>query len=144
MIAEMPTSHEEQANKQLNERLSTSEHYQAEEVLEIQKLSRKLFPLGYELDQQDTDAFRALCRLSQIDLRPVAAITSHRRIIGPVIVAMKKISRPFVLLIMRNILEGIQEFASWVVFLLAQHHVLLKRSASEQRAVSMNDRLGIR
>lgn len=65
------------------------------------------------------ERLRRLCQLWDVDLRPARAITSHRRVIGPVIVAAKRLLFPIVRFFMHDTLRQQREFNATAIALLA-------------------------
>jgi len=65
------------------------------------------------------ERLRRLCQLWDVDLRPAREITSHRRFIGPVIVAAKRLLFPIVRFFMQDTLRQQREFNATAIALLA-------------------------
>ena len=110
---------EQQISSTLTARLNQNQLYNLSEVDQIASYPFRLFPTDFELTEDETTKMRALCTLSQCQLRPATSITSHRRFIGPVIVFIKKLSWPFIKLHLKETLAGIQGFQSWNVKTIA-------------------------
>lgn len=117
----MDLSLEQRAKDALSSRLKTSANYSAQEISEIAKLERKLFP-HQAIDKETTELFRRLCALSNIRLLPSREITSHRPIVGPLIVAIKRISYPFIRVHLKGVIEALEEFCAWSVYAHAKSH----------------------
>lgn len=104
----------------LAQRLQGNGHFNSSEISEISEYPFRLFPKGFVLTANETTKMRAMATLSQCQLKPAAAITSHRRFIGPCIVFIKKLSWPFIKLHLKDTLAGIQGFQSWTVKTVAE------------------------
>lgn len=63
---------------------------------------------------------RRLCQLWEVDLKPAAKITSHRPLIGPCIVAAKRLVFPVVRFFMRETLKQQRDFNAAVVEAVAR------------------------
>jgi hypothetical protein len=85
------------------------------ELEDISKLEHRLFPVDFELDKQQTEDLRALCSLSQTGLRQNLKITSHRPLIGPLIVFGKRILWRIVQVLLKETFAGTQEFNARLV-----------------------------
>lgn len=104
----------------LAQRLRENVHFNQSEIAEIAEYPFRLFPKGFALTANETTKMRAMATLSQCQLKPAAGITSHRRVIGPCIVFIKKLSWPFIKLHLKDTLAGIQGFQSWTVKTVAE------------------------
>jgi len=93
--------------------------YAARDVAYIARLDRR--PLGPEaqVDPQTLDQLRVLCRTWDVDFI-TGAITSHRPVIGRVIVAAKKLLLPIVRVLLKDTLRKQRDFNAQVVELLAR------------------------
>ena len=67
--------------------------YSADDAAYIAKMQLALCPEGLETSDARLEKLRRLCQLWDVDLR-IRGIASHRRFIGPVIVAAKKLIYP--------------------------------------------------
>ena len=110
----------QEAKIKFKKRLVSNQNYTEEEVNEIKSLNTSLFGKTTRIDLELSKTFRSLAKLSQCELKPSTEIRSHRKIIGPVIVFLKKLSWPLIKAHLKNTLEGQQEFNSWTVYALAQ------------------------
>ncbi len=120
------------AREALAERLEKRTNVNFEEIEEVSTLSRRLFPVGLELDFRTLERFRALASFSQFQLLPHTQITSHRRFLGPIIVALKRLSWPILQVHLRKSFEGQQEFNARVVEALA-HNVVATLEGSREK-----------
>lgn len=125
-----PAAVEHSISSHLQERLG--EHYSTTEIEHISALDSALFPADFELNEVDSNTFRSLARLSHCALKP-AHLQSHRKIIGPFIVAVKKLIWKFMKVHLEHAFDGLQEFCSWMVYNQAKQAAeidhLKKRSA---------------
>jgi hypothetical protein len=107
--------------KELEARLKRAGDYDRREISAIEQLDRRLFPKDFKLSTEQTNSFRALCKLSQVELKPARAITSHRKVIGPLIVLLKRLSWPIFKVHLKDTVDGLQEFCAWSVYQQAQN-----------------------
>lgn len=112
----------DRAAANLQNRLRQHASYTNEEIAEISKKNGRLFPRDFQLSTDGTNRFRALCQLSNIQLRPSRQITSHRRYVGWLVVLVKKLTWPLVQFHLKEPFAGIQEFSSWAVTTMAKQH----------------------
>jgi hypothetical protein len=103
-------------------RLKQRSDLNEEEIRNVSELKARLLPEGYELDLPTTERLRLLCRLSQAELRPAASITSHRKLVGPLIVRAKRLLWPLLRAPFKDSFAALDEFNSQVVEFLG--HVL--------------------
>lgn len=73
---------------------------------------------------------RRLCQLWDIDLKPTPNITSHRKIIGPLIVLMKRLAFPIVRFFMRETLRQQRDFNAAVLEAVARITIEQSRRSS--------------
>ena len=87
---------------------------------EIRRVEKLTFLSGgrTELSDDSLDKLRRLCQLWDVDLR-CSGITSHRPVIGPCVVAMKKLLYPFLRVFLKDALQQQREFNAAAVSLLA-------------------------
>lgn len=67
----------------------------------------------------ELEALRRLCQIWDVDLKQ-PAITSHRKFIGPIIVAAKRIVFPILRTFMRDTLRQQRDFNAQAIALLMQ------------------------
>ena len=91
-----------------------------------------LRPVKGQLDISDSELekLRAMCSLWSIELRP-AAITSHRKLIGPLIVAAKRLIFPIVRVFMRDALRQQSSFNAATIALMAELATAKRSDCSE-------------
>lgn len=75
--------------------------------------------VGGEVSDSHLDKLRRLCQLWDLELKP-AAISSHRPVIGPLIVALKRALARVVGVIMREPLAHQRDFNAVTISLLAE------------------------
>jgi hypothetical protein len=91
--------------------------YSAGEVVGIAGHRLRSLDPRARLSEARLEQVRTLCRLWEVDLR-ATAITSHRPLIGPCIVAAKKLLVPFIRLVLGNTLRQQREFNAATLALL--------------------------
>ncbi len=108
---------EEDLAKRVSARMAEGK-YATRDVAYITRLDRR--PLGPDarVDPQTLDQLRVLCRTWDVDFI-TGAITSHRPVIGRVIVAAKKLLLPIVRVLLKDTLRKQRDFNAQVVELLA-------------------------
>lgn len=111
-----PHELEDQIHLRLSTRLNQNSKYTVEEVRRITDLDRSLFPKDFAVSKETSDNLRALANLSQCQLKPAREIRSHRKLLGPVIVALKKLTWPLIKVHLNDTFEGLQEFCSRMVY----------------------------
>lgn len=70
-----------------------------------------------QVTENELNVLRRLCQSWDIELRPLT-ITSHRPIIGPVIVAVKKILFPLVQVFLKDLIRQQRDFNSSAIALM--------------------------
>jgi len=103
----------------LNRRLSNSDEYSAKEIEEVASFSERLFPPDFEITTELTENFRVLTRHSKVELRP-KEISSHRKFVGPIIVAFKSVLFKLMGVILKDTLASQEIFNRYVVKALAK------------------------
>jgi len=109
-----------QVHERLSWRLANNDHYSLDEIEHIATLDRLLFPRSFIIDENLCNRFRRLAMFSQVGLRPARTITSHRKIVGPVIVLLKNLTWPLVKVHLQHTMDALQELHCGIVELLAQ------------------------
>jgi hypothetical protein len=102
----------------LDNRLRSLGHFSAQEIVDVTQKKRTVFPPGFALPSEITDEFRSLAKFAQLELRPAAAITSHRRFIGPLIVALKRLTWPLIALHLKDTVNAVREFEARSLFVM--------------------------
>lgn len=100
----------------LENRLSHSENYSQQEIDDVAQLNRKLFPKNFELDLKTYEHIARLCRFAHSGPPKFYEIRSHRKYIGPVIVAAKRIVWKIMQAQLKDSYAGFREFSSWMVY----------------------------
>lgn len=119
------------AKAALEERLGRDfRRYSQAEIDRVSTLDFRLFPKNFVLEEESTKQLRALAALSQCELKDPREISSHRPVIGPVIVATKRLLWRIMRVFLRDSFAGIQEFNSWM---LHSHAKLLLRVDSLEK-----------
>ncbi len=94
----------------------------------IANLKRPALDGAVGLSDVRLEKLRRLCQLWDIDIRPMQ-ITSHRKIIGPVIVAIKRLTFPIIKMLLKDFIRQQRDFNASAILLLAE----LSREESTQR-----------
>ncbi len=123
----------------LRNRVNGNEEYTWSEVTDIAELQRTLFPKEFEVESVALERLRVLARLYRCEIQPPHAIKSHRKFIGPCIVAAKKLLWPIINLHMEPCLDQLQEFHS---HLLYSHAMEIQRGSLLEKKLSMVEAQG--
>lgn len=83
----------------------------------IQKMSYSVAKSGFATSPERMELLRRLCQIYSIDVRP-AQPTSHRKLIGPVVVAVKKVIFPVIKALLGPTFKHQKDFNAVVVMLL--------------------------
>ena len=96
----------------------TNGEYTWNNVGYIERVNRN--PLGPDanLSKQQLEMLRKACQLWDLELRP-AEITSHRKFLGPLIVAAKKLLYPILKVLLRDVINQQRDFNAAAIALLA-------------------------
>ena len=87
-----------------------------------------------ELDKQTSERFRALASFSQLELKPAREIKSHRKIIGPIIVALKRMSWPLIKIHLKDSFESLEQFSAWSLDTIAKQQVELENLKRREKS----------
>lgn len=107
----------EQVASSMEERLR-EENYTADDLYYLKHLDTRLVKGELALDDAELERLRAMCQLWEVKLVP-REITSHRPLIGPLIVALKKLLYPLLGALLKETLKQQQRFNASVISYLA-------------------------
>lgn len=93
--------------------------YNTEDIRYVSKLARPLVANQVSLSDERLEMLRRVCQLWDINFR-ATDITSHRPVIGPVIVAIKRALMPILKILMRDVINQQRDFNAAAVILLAE------------------------
>lgn len=93
--------------------------YNNDEIRRIKLLIFKLFPKDFSLNEKDSELYRRICMLSQFSLNDSKIVKSHRKIIGPVIYFVKKISKPFVTIHLKETINSLSELLVYLIYAIS-------------------------
>ena len=93
-------------------------HYSRDEVKFISKINEMPVKGSINVSAERLEKLRRLCQLWEVDLR-YQNITSHRKIVGPLIVAMKRLLYPVIRAIFKDYIRQQKEFNAAAIALLA-------------------------
>ena len=97
----------------------TQRIYSENDVKYIKLLEMKLVDGGLNVSEKDLERLRTLCKLWDVELKP-AEITSHRPIVGHIIVAIKKALFPIIRVFLRDTFKQQRDFNAASVSMLAE------------------------
>lgn len=84
--------------------------YTAENIRYVSSLERPATPGALAVSAEALERLRRLCQVWEVDFKPARTITSHRPVIGPLIVAAKRLAFPVMRFFMRETLRQQREF----------------------------------
>ena len=94
-------------------KLSADESSLKGELNSVSALSRRLFSEG--IDKDTTELFRAMCILSQCSTKLNSEVTSHRPVIGKLIIFIKKLIWRFIAPQIETTFASIQDCFSYII-----------------------------
>ncbi len=121
-------------SQNLKNRTNSNEHYSLEETISVSKIDRTLFPKDFEVSDESRELIRILASFSACELKAARHFTSHRKLLGPIIVFLKKITWPIIMFHLKDKFETQQQLFSWMIFSQAKQIreiELLKRKLSQ-------------
>lgn len=107
----------ESAEKKVKDKLQSG-IFSVRDLNKIQSLDLMPFRDATDLSEDQLELFRKLCQAWDLDLR-LQSISSHRPLIGPVIVGLKKLIFPVLRALLKDILRQQREFNATSIALLA-------------------------
>lgn len=105
--------------ERINFELKNDQLFNEGEIDHIETIDLRLINKNSNISVKETDRLRTLAKLSNLQLKPAAHITSHRKYLGKLIVWLKRGSWPFINIHLKQQFTEIQEFAAETVKLLA-------------------------
>ena len=103
----------------LADRIRQASDYDQKEIKRVSSYNHRVLPEDFTLEFETGEKLRALAAFSQCELKPAREISSHRKIIGPIIVWLKRLTWPFVKVHLDQTFRAQQEFNSLMVECLA-------------------------
>lgn len=94
-------------------------HYSVDTIKYFQEVSFSPVADDLTVTEKRLEQLRKLCQLWDLKIRP-AEITSHRRFIGPLIVAVKRLIYPILSAFLKDTLHQQRSFNAGVIGLLAE------------------------
>lgn len=98
-------------------KIATKE-YEQRDLEYIDMLKRPLIDGSLITSTQRLEKLRTLCQLWDVDIKAVK-ITSHRPVIGPIIVAFKKALQPIIKILLKDFIRQQKDFNAATISLLA-------------------------
>lgn len=93
--------------------------YSAEDVKYIAALNLKAVKGDLKVSDEVLEKMRRLCQIWDVDLK-AKPISSHRKFVGPVIVAAKKMMFPIIRIFLKDFLRQQRQFNAGCISLLAE------------------------
>mgnify|MGYP007080248700 CR=1 FL=1 len=101
---------DERVKSLLSFRLANSKDFTALEISQVSSLEHRVLPRSKLVNTVALERFRTLCQLYRCELRALRQISSHRAVIGGVIVFAKRILWRVMQSQLREHFEQMQEF----------------------------------
>ena len=109
---------EQRVASQVQGRIAAGQ-FAARDVEYVAGLTRPVFSGRADLDDDSLEKLRTLCKMWDVDIRP-AAITSHRKFLGPLIVKCKQVFFPLLRVLLKDFIAQQREFNATAITLLAK------------------------
>lgn len=93
--------------------------FSEQDVKNIQNRILELIPKDLDLPPNQLEKLRRLCQLWEVDIRS-AQISSHRKVIGPAIVAFKKMLFPLIRFVLKDFIREQRDFNAQVISFVAE------------------------
>ena len=103
--------------RRVEEKISAGK-FNRDNIKYIEKLDRSVISGDLEVSDQSLERLRRLCELWDVDLK-ILGISSHRRILGPFIVAAKKMLFPILRAFLKDFIAQQRAFNAEVISYLA-------------------------
>ena len=91
--------------------------YSEDDAYYVSHLDLTVCEQSLDLQKEELEAIQKLCRLWDVELRP-REVSSHRKIVGPIIVAAKKALYPILSIFMKDLIRQQRTFNGEVVSLV--------------------------
>lgn len=108
----------EQLSQRVAGKIAAGE-FTADFVKVVGKMEPGVLKSSLQASESELEALRRLCQIWDVDLKQ-PRITSHRPIIGPLIVGLKRILFPILRMFMRDTLRQQRDFNAQTIALLMQ------------------------
>ena len=92
--------------------------FEQRDIEYLARLKRPLVDGTLAISDQRLEMLRRLCQLWEVDIKQ-GKITSHRKIVGPLIVAFKRALFPLLRVLLRDFIKQQRDFNSAAISLLA-------------------------
>lgn len=109
---------QQRVEQQFSSRLSAGK-FTSRDVDYIRTLKRPLLDSTASLSPSKLEKLRRLCQLWDIEFRAVK-ITSHRRVIGPLVVGVKRLYLPLLRVLLKDLIRQQRDFNAAAISLLAE------------------------
>lgn len=111
----------------LSRRLASHESFSRKEIEDVRSRKFRLLPPGWAITEKEEQALRALALHYRVGLRPPHAIRSHRKLVGPIIVAGKKLLFRVLDAFLRDAFQQVEDFQRIAIRSQAHQMVEIKR-----------------
>lgn len=110
---------ENRLTAKVQQRLADGE-YTEQDMRVVADLGKPKAELHLKMSDAKLERIRRLCQLWDIELRPPHQITSHRKIVGPLIVAAKKLVYPLLRVLLKDLIRQQRDFNGSVIAYLSE------------------------
>lgn len=107
----------------------TDKGYTEKDVEYIRNYKQELIDKDLEIGEKDLERLRSLCKLWDVELK-YSEITSHRPLIGPLIVAAKRMLFPVLKVLLKDSFKQQREFNAQTISMLTE---MLNREAQRTK-----------
>jgi hypothetical protein len=108
----------DETQRVINELIAAGK-FTAKDIAYISSLERPVLNGSFKASPEQLTRLRRLCQTWDIDIK-LTEIKSHRPIIGPVIVALKKMLFPILKILLKDFVKAQREFNAATIMLLAE------------------------
>lgn len=100
------------------ERRIAGGEFTQQDVLNIRNRPLDFLSKNLEMSPERLEMLRKLCQLWDVDIRP-AMISSHRKVLGPIVVRVKKLLFPLVRFFLKDLIREQRAFNAAVITILS-------------------------
>ena len=110
---------ETRISSKIKQRLADGQ-FTEQDMRVVADLGKRKDELRLSISDAKLERMRRLCQLWDIELRPPHHITSHRKLVGPFIVAAKKLVYPILRVLLKDLIRQQRDFNGSVIAYLTE------------------------
>ena len=110
---------ETRISSKIKQRLADGQ-FTEQDMRVVADLGKRKDELRLSISDAKLERMRRLCQLWDIELRPPHQITSHRKLVGPFIVAAKKLVYPILRVLLKDLIRQQRDFNGSVIAYLTE------------------------